>query len=482
MDSSTSLKESRPLTHRETTLVVLGVLLPVFMGALDNTILASALPTIGRDFNDVHSLPWLITAYLIASTAMTPLYGKLSDIHGRRVTLFIAVGLYMAGSLICALAPNMLVLIFGRIVHGLGGGGLTAIGMVVLGDVAAPRDRGRYYGYFSITYTTAGACGPAFGGFIADYLHWSVIFWLNIPLGLCAIALALTLLRRLPRRERPHRLDFLGAALIMAAAVSFMLGLNLGGVRYAWTSSAVLSLFGVATVIGVVFVVRLLTAPEPLIPLSILSDPIARCIIACNAFGWASIVGLNIFLPIYLQSVLGYSAATAGLSLVVLMASLNISAGLSGRWLVHAQHYKILPMFGLALAMLAVLALAWQVENINLFWFEVLLVLIGIGFGAMPPLAAAALQNTVAIHQFGIAVGTMQFSRNLFSTILIAVLGALVLIGTSAEPSPGAAAAATSLYNATGFTRVFLMAAASLSASLICLALVEEKPLQTSHA
>ncbi len=200
MDASAPLSESRALTHRETTLVVLGVLLPVFMGALDNTILASALPTIGRDFNDVHSLPWLITAYLIASTAMTPLYGKISDIHGRRVTLFIAVGLYMAGSLICALAPNMLVLILGRIVHGLGGGGLTAIGMVVLGDVAAPRDRGRYYGYFSITYTTAGACGPAFGGFIADYLHWSVIFWLNIPLGLTAIALALTLLRHLPRR------------------------------------------------------------------------------------------------------------------------------------------------------------------------------------------------------------------------------------------------------------------------------------------
>jgi EmrB/QacA subfamily drug resistance transporter len=481
MDVSAPVGASRPLTHRETTLVVLGVLLPVFMGSLDNTILASALPTIGRDFNDVHSLPWLITAYLIASTAMTPLYGKISDIHGRRVTLFIAVSLYMAGSLICALAPNMLVLIVGRIVHGLGGGGLTAIGMVVLGDVAAPRDRGRYYGYFSITYTTAGACGPAFGGFIADYLHWSVIFWLNIPLGLTAIALALAFLRHLPRRERPHRLDFLGAALIMAAAVSFMLGLNLGGVRHPWTSPAILSLFAVALVIGIAFVARLLTAPEPLIPLSILGDPIARCIIACNAFGWASIVGLNIFLPIYLQSVLGYSAATAGLSLIVLMATLNISAGFTGQWLARAQHYKSLPMLGLALAMLAVLVMAWRVESMNLFWFEALLALIGIGFGAMPPLASAVLQNTVAIHQFGIAVGTMQFSRNLFSTILIAVLGALVLIGASTEPG-SASAAATSLYNPAGFTRVFLMAAASLAASLICLALVQEKPLQTTHA
>src|SRR3990170_7845699 len=155
------------LTHRETLLVVLGVLLPVFMGSLDNTILASALPTIGREYGDVHNLPWLITAYLIANTAITALYGKISDIRGRRITLLIACSLYMLGSLVCALAPNMFVLILGRVLHGLGGGGLTSTGMVVLGDVASPKDRGKYYGYFSATYTTAGACGPALGGFIA---------------------------------------------------------------------------------------------------------------------------------------------------------------------------------------------------------------------------------------------------------------------------------------------------------------------------
>ena len=137
------------LTHRDTLLVVLGVLLPVFMGSLDTTILASALPTIGREFGDVHNLPWLVTAYLIANTSITALYGKISDIHGRRVTLLIAISMYMMGSLVCALAPNMVVLILGRVLHGFGGGGLTSTGMVVLGDVAAPRERGKYYGYFS---------------------------------------------------------------------------------------------------------------------------------------------------------------------------------------------------------------------------------------------------------------------------------------------------------------------------------------------
>ncbi len=170
MDAQPSI--AAKLTHRETMLVVLGVLLPVFMGSLDGTILASALPSIGREFGDVHNLPWLITAYLIANTSVTTLYGKISDIHGRRTTLMISISMYMLGSLVCALAPNMFVLILGRVLHGLGGGGLTSTGMVVLGDIAAPKDRGKYYGYFSATYTTAGACGPALGGFLAEYFHW----------------------------------------------------------------------------------------------------------------------------------------------------------------------------------------------------------------------------------------------------------------------------------------------------------------------
>jgi len=482
MDANTQPTTARDLTHRETLLVVLGVLLPVFMGSLDSTILASALPTIGREFGDIHNLPWLITAYLIASTAVTPLYGKISDIHGRRATLLIAVSLYMAGSLVCALAPNMFVLILGRVLHGLGGGGLTATGMVVLGDIAAPRDRGRYYGYFSITYTTAGACGPALGGFLAEYLHWSVIFWLNMPLGLIATALSLTLLRRLPRHERPHRLDFIGVALIMSAAVSFMLALTLGGARYPWTSPPVLGLIAISLVVGIGFVIRLRTAPEPLIPISILSDPIARCVIAANAFAWGSIVGLNIFLPMYLQSVIGLSATTAGLSLMVLMVTLNTSAGVSGQILARVEHYKTVPMLGLVLATASVLVLAWQAENLNLWWFEALLGLIGIGFGATPPLASAALQNTVAIHNFGTAVGTMQFSRNLFCTILIAVLGAIVLTGAPVtDPNATTGITPNSIYNAEGFVRVFFLAAASLASALVCLLLLEEKPLQTSH-
>ncbi len=467
---------TRTLSHRETMLVVLGVLLPVFMGSLDNTILASALPTIGRDFGDVHNLPWLITAYLIANTAITALYGKISDIRGRRVTLLIAISMYMAGSLVCALAPNMFVLILGRVLHGLGGGGLTSTGMVVLGDIAAPKDRGKYYGYFSAIYTTAGACGPALGGAIAQYLHWKVIFWMNIPLGLLAVTLTLTLLRRLPRHDRPHKLDFLGAALIMTASSAFMLALSMGGVRYPWGSAPILALFAVALVVGTGFVVRLLTAPEPLIPLSILSDREARLAVVANAFGWGPIVGLHIFLPIYLQNVVGMPPALAGLSVLMLAVMLNISAGVTGTILPRQERYKRIPIAGMLLAIASVLLLAYNADGIALWQFEALLFLIGVGFGCMPPLAATALQNNVSIHTFGSAVATMQFSRNLYATMIVAVFGVLVLAGAQ-----DAIAGAPSQYTVDGFMRVFIAVAASFAVALVAVVLLEEKPLQTAH-
>jgi MFS family permease len=482
MDATTGRNGTRLLSHGDARAIVLGVLLPVFMGSVDTTILASALPTIGRDLGNIHALPWLVTAYLIAATAVTPLYGKISDIRGRRSTLAVAIAIYMAGSLICAFAPDMFVLIFGRVVHGLGGGGLTSLAMIVLGDIAAPKDRGRYYAYFAVTYSTAGATGPALGGFIADHLHWSMIFWLNIPLGFIALALTSALLRRLPRYERPHRLDVLGAVLIMAASISFMLALNLAGVRLPWSSLPILGLLALAAALGGGFVARLMTAPEPLIPIAILANPEARLAIIANAFGWGSIIGLNIFLPMFLQSAIGASATNAGLSLVVLMASLNLSAGAAGQLLGRVRHYKRVPMIGLAIAIASLATLAWQGQNVSLWMFEVLVVLIGVGFGPLAPLSTVVLQNSVPIHQFGTAMGTMNFSRNLFCTIMVAVFGALVLgsnPGELAQQTPGLH---PEIGSAEGFTRIFLAAAAALSVALLMLVLLKEKPLHTDVA
>src|SRR5262249_22019751 len=203
MDATT---KTTYLSHRETRVIVWGGLLPLFMGSIANPILPSALPTIGPALGDVRGLPWLITIYPLAATAAMPLYGKIADIHGRRFGLTVAIALHMAGSIVCALAPSIFILILGRALQGIGGAGLSAVSVIVLGDAAAPKDRGRYYAYFSIVYTTAGACGPALGGFIADKLHWSLVFWLNIPLRLCALLITSTILRPLPRHEPPHPL------------------------------------------------------------------------------------------------------------------------------------------------------------------------------------------------------------------------------------------------------------------------------------
>ena len=469
-----------PLTHREKRLVVISMMLPIFLGSVDQSILATSLPTIGRDLGDVHNLPWLITAFLISATALTPLYGKFADIHGRRITLLIALAIYMTGALISASSSSMMMLICGRVVQGCGGGGLNTSATMILGDIAAPRDRARYYAYFSAAFTTAGACGPALGGWICEHLRWQMIFLWNVPLCLIAAGLALTVLRRLPRYDRPHRLDVAGALLIMAASSAFMLALNLGGVRYPWLSVPILGLTAAAALIGTAFVVRLLTAAEPLIPIAILADPAARLCIAANGFGWGAIIGLNIFLPMYLQSILGWSPTASGLSLMILMVTLNSSAGLSSQLIGRVRHYKLLPSLCLMLGIAAVLALAYAANDMTSLKFEILLFLIGAGFGPMPPLTQVALQNTVAARHLGSAIGTMNFSRTLLGTVTVAVFGAIVLAGV---PLGSAAALGESVLSGASvvrFSAVFVCAAAALAVALAAILLLEEKPLQAT--
>src|SRR5215208_1224168 len=487
MDARVDHSEVRFLAHQEARLIVIGMLLPVFMSSLDNTILASALPTIGREFGDVHNLSWLITIYMLAATAIVPLYGKIADIRGRQFTLRIAICGYVAGSLVCALAPNMTVLILDRALHGLGGGGLASMGAVILGDVIA-KERGRYYAYFAIAYTTAGASGPALGGFLSDYIHWSAIFWMNVPLGLTALAITSRLLRRLPRHERPHRLDVVGAALIVMASVSFMLGLNFGGKDFPWLSPPILLLFATALVVGAAIIWRLLTAPEPLIPIAILRDPTVRCCVTVHAFGWSSIAGLTIFLPMYLQNVVGLSPTNAGLSLMMLMIALNISAGTSGYFLGRMVRYKLLPICALTVSISATIALALWVDRLSLLGFEILLTGIGVGFGPAPGLAQVALQNSVERHQLGVSVGTMNFCRNLLGTMLIALFGAIVA-GTASVAIGGAAPGSLDVVlnpeaalAAEAFRRVFFLIAGTLTVALIAILLLEQKPLQTGVA
>jgi predicted MFS family arabinose efflux permease len=266
-----------------------------------------------------------------------------------------------------------------------------------------------------------------------------------------------------------------------------MLGLNLT-TRYSWTSPPLLALFGLGLVVGIAFLYRLATAPEPLIPIAILRNRSVICSTVAHSFGWSSIIGLNIFLPTYLQTVIGLTPTNAGLTLMALMITLNISAGLSGFALMRQRRYKILPMSGMLVAIAAIATLAWRVDSLDLVSFELLLALIGIGFGPLPGLTQTSLQNAVPRHQLGISVGTMNFSRSLLSTMLIAVLGAIVAAGT-ASIGPGEISHGTfggtlahdAALAAQAFRRVFFVAACTLTISFIAVVLLEESPLATEE-
>src|ERR1700716_199048 len=223
-----------PLTQSEVRTILISLMLTMFLAALDQTIVATALPTIGRQFHDVSNLSWVITAYLLASTAVAPVFGTLSDIYGRRAMIIAAMSLFVLGSVLCAVAPNMPMLIVARGLQGLGGGGILPIVQTVISDIVTPRERGQYQAYFSGVWVAAGIGGPILGGVFAEHLHWSMIFWINVPLGLASLALLLPKMGKIPTFHRKRKIDWLGGLLLMGAAVGVMLGLALGGNPYLW--------------------------------------------------------------------------------------------------------------------------------------------------------------------------------------------------------------------------------------------------------
>jgi len=472
----------QPLSHVEIRKIVFGIMLAMFLGALDQTIVATALPTIGRRFGEIENLSWIVTAYLLTSTAVTPLYGKLSDMYGRRAMLLIGIGVFMAGSLACAMAPDMLTLILGRAVQGLGAGGLLPLAQTIVGDIVLPKERGRYQAYLSLMWMSAAILGPVLGGGLSEYLHWSLIFWINIPLGLLAFLMSNKTLKRLPQLARPHKLDVLGSALMMAAAVAMLLGLTSGGVRYAWISAPVLGLFALSGVLWVLFVLRLTRAPEPFLPLSILSNQVVRMGTLLSACNVSSMIGLTIFVPLYFESVMGLSSSLSGLALIPLLVVSNLGAVFSGRALGWVHHYKRVPMVGLTISLAALVSLAWQpYQPLPLVLLH--LGAVGIGIGTVYPVATVAVQNAVPRQELGIATGSLNFFRSLLSAVIVAVLGAILLGGINLKGGDAGLSVETLRASAGGaelallFRWVFAATAAVLAAALFWLILMEERPL-----
>jgi len=471
------------LSHAEIRTIILGVLLAMFLAALDQTIIATALPTIGRELGDLEHLPWIVTVYLLTSTAVTPLYGKISDSYGRRVTMLVGIVIFIAGSVACALAPSMFVLILARALQGIGGGGLIALAQTIIADIVAPRERGRYQVYFASVFMTSSLLGPVLGGFFAEHMHWSVIFWINIPLGLVALFIAYHSLKKLPRHDRPHRLDLLGAALLVAATVALLLGLSWGGIRYPWGSLPVLGLFAASLVLWGLFATRMRLAPEPLIPPGVLHNPVVRMAVLSACFGMGTYIGLTIYLPVYFETVRGLSASHSGLSLIPLMAGTVVGATLSGRSMAKVKHYKRLPIAGLLVAMATTGLLAAYGQSLSLVTVEIILAIISVGLGTVLPVTMVSTQNAVAPHQMGTATGTANFFRSLGGAFIVAIFGAIViggsgLSGAASFEALGAAAARSGVDLAHVFSYVFVAALIGFGLSLAFLLALEERPLR----
>ena len=473
--------EDPRLSHREVTIIFSGLVLAMFLGALDQTIVATALPTIGQHFRDLGDLSWVVTAYLITSTAVAPLYGKLSDMHGRRGTMLAAIAVFVAGSIVCALAPSMTALIAGRGLQGLGGGGLMGLSMTIVADMVSPRERGRYQGYISGVFAASSVSGPVLGGFLTEHLDWSLIFWINLPLGLLALAITSQVLKRIPYRPRKHQLDVLGAALMMLASVALLLALSWGGRKFDWISAPIGALFLASAALWGAFGFRLTHADEPFLPLSVLGDPVVRCAALSGGSGTATLVGLTIFVPLYFEVVLRLSASESGLALIPMLGGAVLSSIYAGRALMHMEHYKRMPFAGVTVSFLSLGVLAIWPASLPIAAVLVLLGLVGGGLGVLFPVTAVSMQNAVVQHQMGIATATMNFFRTLFSSLVVAALGAIVLSGLGG--APGAAvetlARVSSLHTlGHAFRFVFIAGMLVLCFSMAFLVAMEERTLR----
>lgn len=468
-----------PLDHTAIRTIIAGIMLAMFLSALEQTIVAPALPAIGKSLANIDDLPWVVTAYLLAATATTPLFGKLSDIHGRRIILLLAIGIFIAGSVACALASTISVLVLGRCLQGIGGGGLLPIGQTIIADLLSPRERPLAQSYTSVMFMGASILGPVLGGLLTDQLHWSFIFWINLPLGAVALVMTSRALRRLPRHDRPHELDLLGGALMVAAALALMLGLSCGGTRYSWISWQIVSLIAASVVLWILFAARLLTAREPFIPLAILRGRVTGMITCSAFFSIGTVIGITIYSALYCQVVLGASPSASGLALITFMGGATIGAVVTGRLLARLTHYMRVPIVGLIVAIATLSVLAVEASGLTLGQFALLLGVLGVAIGPMYPASTVVMQNAVKPHELGTATGTLNFFRLLGGAIIVAAFGAIVL-GT-ASTNGGVMTleqlAAGHADFAPAFRLVFIAAAICLALALACLLAVEERPL-----
>ena len=413
-------------SRRQILIIFSGLMAGMSLAALDGTAVNTALATMIADLGGLSAYAWIGTSYLLTSTVANALFGKLSDIYGRKRLFQIAIITFLIGSVGCGVAQSMLTLIISRGVQGIGGGGLMAIAFVIIGDVVPPRERGRYVGLITSVFAVGSVVGPLMGGFFVEQLNWRWIFFINIPIGLVALVVTSRALR-MPVQRLDRQVDYLGAALLTGSVTCLILFLSWSSTEYGWGSTLSVVLAIAAALQAVGFVAWEKRASEPIMPLHLFRIDVLRVTIPLVTFVGAIIYGANAFIPLYLQAITGYSPTNSGLLLVPIMVGVTLMSISTGRRMAVTGKYKHWPIFGAASLSIGMVLLSQMSQSgLGLASALVGMFCVGVGIGSIMPTATLATQNAVEWSDLGVASSVITFFRTLGGVVGLAAFGALL--------------------------------------------------------